>query len=177
MTIVKPRLFSFRRCPYALRARMALDYARCEVEIVEVSLKAKPAELLACSPKGTVPVLRLEHAVLEQSLDIMRWALAQHDPEDWSLAGNDAAAQATAAWIAENDGAFKGHLDRYKYAVRFPEHSRDEYRARGEEFLFLQFHSLPGRVADHHRETAGPSSSGVHGVIHAGCRRENVRKL
>jgi len=145
VTLVKPRLFSFRRCPYAMRARMALDYARCDVETIEVSLKVKPAELLACSPKGTVPVLRLDHAVLEESLDIMRWALAQHDPDDWLLAGNEVAAQATAAWITENDGAFKAHLDRYKYAVRFPEQSRDEHRARGEEFL----RALEARLRDH----------------------------
>jgi glutathione S-transferase len=131
----KPRLFSFRRCPYALRARMAIDYARCDVETIEVSLKAKPEELLACSPKGTVPVLRLEHEVLEQSLDIMRWALAQHDPDDWLLAGDAAAAEESATLIAANDGPFKGDLDRYKYAVRYPEHPREEYRARGEAFL------------------------------------------
>ncbi len=118
-----------------MRARMALDYAGCNVETIEVSLKAKPAELLACSPKGTVPVLCLENAVLEQSLDIMRWALAQHDPDDWLMAGNASAAQDTSACIAENDGPFKGHLDRYKYAARYPEHSREEWRERGESFL------------------------------------------
>lgn len=70
-------LYSFRRCPWAMRARLALRYAQCPVEIREVSLKAKPAELLALSPKGTVPVLSADDLVLEESLDIMRWALAE----------------------------------------------------------------------------------------------------
>ncbi|MEN2786614.1 glutathione S-transferase [Sphingomonas qilianensis] len=105
-------LYSFRRCPYAMRARMALLVSGVAVELREVVLRDKPAELLAVSPKGTVPVLMLDDGrVIEQSLDIMLWALGQGDPEDW-LGGDDA------ALIAVNDGAFKGHLDRYKYPER-----------------------------------------------------------
>ena len=130
-----PTLYSFRRCPYAMRARMALGYCGVPVTTVEVSLKAKPLEMLERSPKGTVPVLVLQDRVLEQSLDIMGWALAQHDPEDWSLAHNLNGQRQIAALIAENDSRFKQDLDHYKYAVRYPEFSQEEYRQRGERFL------------------------------------------
>jgi glutathione S-transferase len=130
-----PTLYSFRRCPYAMRARMAVRYAGCAVEIVEVSLKAKPAEMLEHSPKGTVPVLVLGDQVLEQSLDIMRWALAQSDPDDWLMADDETARLLIVDLIARNDGPFKTSLDQYKYAVRYPEFSQVEYRQRGEVFL------------------------------------------
>ncbi len=80
-------LYSFRRCPYAMRARLALRYSGVSMRIVEVSLKAKPAEMLALSPKGTVPVLVVDGVVIDESLAIMQWALAQHDPDDWLLTG------------------------------------------------------------------------------------------
>lgn len=128
-------LYSFRRCPYAMRARMAVAYSGVQVDTVEVSLKAKPPEMLERSPKGTVPVLVLDDQVLEQSLDIMRWALAQHDPDDWSLAADPAGQRQIAELIAENDGTFKFDLDHYKYAVRYPEFTQQDYRARGEVFL------------------------------------------
>ncbi len=122
-------LYSFRRCPYAMRARMALHYSGVPVSIVEVSLKAKPAEMLAASPKGTVPVLVCaDGRVIEQSLDIMHWALEQHDPEHWRQG----------AWgelIEENDSRFKASLDRYKYANRYPEYPMEHYRGQGEAFL------------------------------------------
>ncbi len=114
---------------------MAIRVSGCEVQTVEVSLKDKPAEMLKRSPKGTVPVLVLADQVLEQSLDIMHWALAQQDPEDWLLHGNPDAQRQIAELIAQNDEDFKVNLDRYKYAVRYPECSQDEYRARGEVFL------------------------------------------
>lgn len=126
-----PILYSYRRCPYAMRARMALYYSGIETEIREIVLKQKPAQMLALSPKGTVPVLVLEDgAVIDESLDIMRWALARHDPQGWL---QDEALNAVL--IAENDGSFKQALDRYKYAVRFPEHPAEVYRAAGERFL------------------------------------------
>ena len=110
-----PILYSFRRCPYAIRARMALWVAGVTAELREVKLAAKPPQLVAASPKGTVPVLVLaDGTVIDESLAIMRWALAQHDPEFW-LAGDDA------ALIAVNDGAFKHHLDRAKYPGRYEE--------------------------------------------------------
>ena len=124
-------LYSFRRCPYAMRARLALRYSGVPVRIVEVSLKAKPAEMLALSPKGTVPVLNVDGQVIEESLEIMQWALAQNDPDNWLLQGDPA----VFALIAENDQDFKYHLNRYKYAERYPEQPMEQYRAGGEVFL------------------------------------------
>lgn len=126
--LTEPVLYSFRRCPYAMRARMALAISETPHEIREVKLRDKPAALLAASPKGTVPVLVLpDRKVIDESIDIMRWALARNDPEGW-LAGDDT------ALIEANDGAFKHHLDRYKYPDR---HASDpiEHRARGMEVL------------------------------------------
>ena len=124
-------LYSFRRCPYAMRARMALRYSGVPVEIVEVSLKAKPAEMLAISPKGTVPVLDANGRVIDESLEIMRWAVAQHDPQGWLLGGDPRIAEL----IEANDQAFKVHLNRYKYAERYPEQPMEVYRAEGALFL------------------------------------------
>ena len=113
-----PVLYSFRRCPYAMRARLALQVSGVAYEHREVVLKSKPASMLALSPKGTVPVLWLpdEARVVDQSLEIMLWALAQNDPMHW-LPQGDALAQALQD-IAFNDGPFKHHLDRYKYPQR-----------------------------------------------------------
>ena len=122
-----PVLYSFRRCPYAIRARMALRYAGVPVDIVEVALRQKPAELLAASPKGTVPVLVTpDGAVIDQSLDIMQWALRQSDPDGWLGAGS---ADEADRWIALNDEIFKPLLDRYKYAARHPELTPAEHRS------------------------------------------------
>ncbi|MDX9663380.1 glutathione S-transferase [Pseudomonas sp. P5_152] len=129
------RLYSFRRCPYAMRARMALRYSAVPLAIVEVSLKAKPPEMLALSSKGTVPVLSTDGRVIDESLQIMAWALAQNDPEDWLLKDNPVAQSLTAALIEENDQVFKVSLNRYKYAERYPQHSREHYRSEGEVFL------------------------------------------
>jgi len=128
-------LYSFRRCPYAMRARMALRYSAVKLAIVEVSLKAKPAEMLALSSKGTVPVLQVDGRVIDESLEIMRWALAQQDPDNWRLLGEPEGQALTAALIEENDQVFKLHLNRYKYPERHPEHSVEHYRAEGEVFL------------------------------------------
>ncbi|HQT30657.1 MAG TPA: glutathione S-transferase [Thiobacillus sp.] len=107
-----PVLYSFRRCPYAIRARLALKLAGIAVDVREIALRDKPDAMLALSPKGTVPVLHLpDGRVLEQSLDIMRWALGQADAATWRM--DDATGQAL---IALNDGAFKQLLDGYKYA-------------------------------------------------------------
>lgn len=145
-------LFSFRRCPYAMRARMALRYSGVALRIVEVSLKAKPAEMLALSPKGTVPVLCVGGQVIDESLAIMHWALAQNDPEDWLLEADPAAQRLMAQLIGENDQAFKVHLNRYKYAERYPEQPMEHYRAEGEVFLRQQSLQLAQRdylLADH----------------------------
>lgn len=133
-------LYSFRRCPYAMRARLALHYAGVPVRIVEVSLKDKPAQMLALSPKGTVPVLSVDGQVIEESLEIMQWALAQNDPDNWLLQDDPA----VLALITENDQDFKYCLNRYKYAERYPEHPMEHYRAGGEVFL----QKLEGLLAD-----------------------------
>lgn len=110
-------LYSYRRCPYAMRARMALRYAGIEIEHREIELRNKPQSMLQVSPKGTVPVLCVGGMVLDQSIDIMRWALKQSDPDGWGD-GDDAIAQ---TWISKNDGPFKTLLDQYKYPNRFPD--------------------------------------------------------
>jgi glutathione S-transferase len=116
-----PRLYTFRRCPYAMRARMALLQAGQDVEAVEVSLRAKPASLLAVSPKGTVPVLLLpDGRVIEESWDIMRWALAPRDAHDTQGAWARAQSPENLALVQRNDGDFKHHLDRWKYPQRYP---------------------------------------------------------
>ena len=113
-----PVLYSFRRCPYAMRARMALAVSQQSCELREVVLAQKPAALLQASPKGTVPVLvHDDGTVLEQSLEIMLWALRRHDPDTWLPNSADAWTH-TEALIAHNDGPFKRQLDRYKYPAR-----------------------------------------------------------
>jgi len=139
-----PILYSFRRCPYAIRARLALHYAAQAVDIHEVALSNKPAEMLAISPKATVPVLQLaDGTVLEESLDIMLWALRQNDPQQ--LLPPEFELADTLALIAENDGDFKHWLDRYKYATHHPEQSLEYYRQQGEVFL----QKLEDRLAEH----------------------------
>jgi UPF0176 protein len=121
-----PVLYSFRRCPYAIRARLALTQSRVPYTLREVALRDKPADMLALSPKGTVPVLHLpDGRVLEQSLDIMHWALGQHDPDGWLT---QAAPDAAQALIDLNDQQFKPLLDRYKYPERHPQHTQAAWR-------------------------------------------------
>jgi glutathione S-transferase len=116
-----PVLYSFRRCPYAMRARLALAVSAEPHEHREVVLRAKPAEMLAASPKGTVPVLVLPGGeVIEESLDIMRWALARNDPAQW-LSPPGGSADEMDALIAACDSDFKQQLDRYKYPNRYPQ--------------------------------------------------------
>ena len=117
-----PILYSYRRCPYAMRARMALKYAEIEVEHREIELRNKPQSMLLVSPKGTVPVLCLDGLILDQSLDIMRWALERSDPDGW-FAVDEALAK---SWIEKNDGPFKVLLDQYKYPNRYPELDQEE---------------------------------------------------
>jgi glutathione S-transferase len=123
-----PILYSFRRCPFAMRARLALAISGTACELREVRLQAKPAAMLKASPKGTVPVLVLPGGeVIDESLNIMRWALERCDPEGW-LARDDG------ALVATNDGAFKRNLHRYKYPER---HGAEplSHRASGLSFL------------------------------------------
>ncbi|MBL1320631.1 MAG: glutathione S-transferase [Methylophaga sp.] len=124
-------LYSFRRCPYAMRARMAIAVSGIQVELREVVLRDKPQALLDISPKATVPVLLTnDQTVIDESLDIMHWALKQSDPDNWLSNINN-------ELIANNDGDFKHWLDRYKYADRYPEHSEHYYRQQGEKTLLM----------------------------------------
>jgi glutathione S-transferase len=133
-----PILYSFRRCPYAIRARLALAYADVSYELREVSLKNKPKEMLDISPKGTTPVMQIfaeeDFTILEESLDIMNWALQQDDPLNWNNLPEPSMAIAKQL-IDTNDREFKLALDRYKYPNRFPEKSQADYRQQAEEFL------------------------------------------
>ena len=124
-----PILYSYRRCPYAMRARMALKLAEVAVEIREISLREKPAHMLQASPKATVPVLVLpDGSVIEESIEIMLFALKKH-----TLASNIHAG--VVALILQNDTNFKQALDAYKYPERFPTQSQRVYRQQGEVFL------------------------------------------
>lgn len=128
-----PLLYSFRRCPYAMRARLGILFAEQQVELREIVLKNKPSQMLAISPKGTVPVLQLtDGTVIEESSEIMEWALEQKDPQ--GLLDAEVLHGANAL-IDKNDNEFKHWLDRYKYADRHPEMTQEEYRLQGEVFL------------------------------------------
>lgn len=130
---IYPILYSFRRCPYAMRARLTIAVAGIRVALREIELRNKPRELLAVSPKGTVPVLLLKDGqVIDQSLDIMRWALAQNDSRHWLAGQTLEDARHLLEW---NDGEFKYHLDRYKYPDRYPESAGLDSRRAGEKFL------------------------------------------
>ncbi|WP_028951819.1 DUF952 domain-containing protein [Synechococcus sp. CC9616] len=135
-----PILYSFRRCPYAMRARWALLQAGLLVHWREIALRAKPQEMLDTSPKGTVPVLVLEDGtVMDESLELMQWALAQANPRH--LVQNDA----NNALIAENDAAFKHHLDRFKYTDRYPGETKESHEQAGRCIL----RSWSDRIAAH----------------------------
>ena len=115
---------------------MAISYSGIAVELREVILRDMPAPLLACSPKATVPVLMLpDGQVLEESRDIIGWALAVNDPDSWQPDSGDSMHREISRLVKENDAAFKQSLDCYKYAERYPEHPADYYRAQGEVFL------------------------------------------
>jgi glutathione S-transferase len=136
-----PILYSFRRCPYAIRARMALLVSQTACELREVALKNKPQELILASPKATVPVLVLpDGRVIEESREIMAYALERNDPEKW-LSGWG---QAEVDWIDLIDGVFKGHLDRYKYPQKY-DGTPEIDRALGLEILWQIDRQLEAR--------------------------------
>ena len=126
-----PILYSFRRCPYAMRARMAMNYSKISYEHREILLRKRPQALYDISAKGTVPVLQLpDGRVIDESIDIMRWALKKSDPQSWykdKISEQD-------NMIERNDTVFKYWLDRYKYHVRYPENSFEEYQIQLEKF-------------------------------------------
>ena len=143
-----PILYSFRRCPYAMRARWALLEAGLLVHWREVSLKEKPAELLAVSPKGTVPVLVLaDGSVIEESLELMRWALNKADPRNL-LRTSASDVLITDALTRENDGPFKHHLDRFKYTDRYPGEAKQKHHQAGLAIL----HGWNQRLEQHQRQ-------------------------
>ncbi len=125
---MKPILYTFRRCPYAMRARLAIAVSGVEVELREVLLRDKAPELLKASPKATVPVIVSGENIIDESYDIMLWALKQNDPDAWLARHNP-------ALIAECDGAFKSALDKYKYGNRQEESDAIEQRSIASGFL------------------------------------------
>lgn len=134
----RPILYSFRRCPYAMRARLAVTVSGQKCELREIVLRDKPQEMLAASAKGTVPVLvDRDGRVIDESLDIMLWALQQHDPEHW-LAPQQGDGEAMNRLIARFDSGFKYHLDRYKYPDRYSSsdaQSAQTHRSEAAAFL------------------------------------------
>jgi len=140
----QPILYSFRRCPYAMRARMAIACSGNSVELREVVLRNKPESLFGYSPKGTVPVLVLpDGEVIEQSIDIMHWALSGNDPRHCLYGADETALREAAdSLIHENDHQFKQYLDRYKYPDRYLENPMAHYREQGEVFLQRLEHHL-----------------------------------
>lgn len=148
MSQTGPILYSFRRCPYAMRARMAITNAEIDCRLREVVLRDKPSEMLDASPKGTVPVIvDLDGTVLEESLDVMAWALAKHDSGSWLTPELGTRADMDAL-VSECDGPFKSALDRYKYPNRYESEGsvRDEQRALGLVFLGKLDAQLEGRA-------------------------------
>ena len=145
MNAALPVLYSFRRCPYAMRARLALAVSGQACELREVVLRNKPQGLLQASPKATVPVLVLaDGTVLDQSLDIMRWALALHDPEKW-LTPSEGTQANMLALIEECDSGFKQALDRCKYPGRYPDGNAAVARAQAVQWL----QGLQARLVQH----------------------------
>lgn len=156
-----PVLYSFRRCPYAMRARLALLASGVDVELREVVLRDKPAAMTDVSPKATVPVLVLaDGTVIDESLSIMHWALEQSDPEHW-LAHKDAAKDAGCKLIAENDGPFKHNLDRYKYPGRYENVDPFEHRRAG--LVFLE--KLNGMIANNGQLLSENSGLADHAIF------------
>lgn len=131
----RPILWSFRRCPYAMRARLAIKSSGQQVRLREILLRDKPEPFLAASEKGTVPVLVLPNGrVIDESLDVMFWALRQNDPNGWLQQWHEDK-DAVMAALAALDGSFKHHLDRYKYATRYEDVDARVHREAGAVFL------------------------------------------
>jgi len=131
-----PILYSYRRCPFAIRARMALSYAGISFEVREIEFRNKPESLIKISPKGTVPVLYFceNNKVLEESMDIIRWALTQNDPDRWAD-WPDIVQKDIEGLINRNDVEFKTSLDKYKYPDRYPEKTQEQHRGDCENIL------------------------------------------
>ena len=130
-----PILWSFRRCPFAIRARLAIVASGQIVRLREILLREKPTTFLAASPKGTVPVLDLcDGRIIDESRDIMFWALDKNDPEGW-LDVWRRQPDRVELFLDKLDGSFKNNLDRYKYASRYDASLARLHRNDGEKFL------------------------------------------
>ena len=163
-----PVLYTFRRCPFAMRARLALAVAGLPCKLREISLKQKPPQMLAASPKGTVPVLVLPGgSVIDESLAIMQWALQQHDPEGW-LCGDHAG---SLALITYNDSPFKHHLDRYKYPNRYL------LESGGDPDAFARTHRSTGAVWLARLEGTLRSAAGAQWLSGAQCSLADMALL
>ena len=128
-----PILYSFRRCPYAMRARMAIHISGQKCQLREVLLRDKPPSMLEYSAKGTVPVLILQDGkVIDESLDVIDWALNLNDPDNWQRSKDT---EKTKELIKINDGEFKYHLDRYKYSKRYDNEDPEFHRKRCLKFI------------------------------------------
>ena len=128
-----PILYSFRRCPYAMRARMAIHISGQRCELREVLLRDKPPSMLEYSAKGTVPVLILQDGkVIDESLDVIDWALNLNDPDNWQRSKDT---KKTKELIKINDGEFKYHLDRYKYSKRYDNEDPEFHRKKCLKFI------------------------------------------
>ncbi|WP_209001111.1 glutathione S-transferase [Stappia sp. BW2] len=138
-----PILYSFRRCPYAIRARLSIAASGEKVELREIVLRDKAPEFLETSPSATVPCLKVDETVIDESLDIMLWALQRADPENW-LRPEKGDLDEILALIADCDGPFKRHLDRYKYDTRYPDADRETERAGAADYLWRLDSRLTG---------------------------------
>ena len=141
-----PILYSLRRCPYAMRGRMVIALSKQQVLLREIVTKDKPSELLASSPKGTVPVLVLSDGkVIEQSLDVMMWALQQNDPQDLLRSSNPSLSEQIDQLIQRNDNEFIGHLEKYRASVRYRNDDIEQRRNLCEAFIS----ELDAKLANH----------------------------
>ena len=135
-----PILWSFRRCPYAMRARLAVQSSGVQVVLREILLRDKPDAFLAASVSGTVPCLETGTGIIDESFDIMLWALRRNDPQRWLDQP-----QSASELIAQTDGPFKASLDLYKYHSRHPSGTRDTAQADAARFLMELDQMLDGQ--------------------------------
>ena len=139
-----PILYSFKRCPYAMRARMALKLADITCEIREVSLSNKPNHMLKISPKGTVPVLILKDKIIDESIDIINWVLSKNDIFKENLDQNKL--ELSDEMICIFDDKFKYHLDRYKYSNRYKDADLEFHRSECKKLLVSLEHLISNNV-------------------------------
>ena len=135
-----PILYSFKRCPYAMRARMALKLANIKCELREITLNNKPDHMLEASPKGTVPVLILEDKIIDESIEIINWVISLEDIFNRTISKNEMTL--TESLIRDFDREFKYHLDRYKYETRYKGVNKEEHKYKARDLLVNLNNSL-----------------------------------